>query len=254
MKNSKKSGGMFVLDVGQKHKHISIVLVSDVLPLGDNHHNFLDKLSVWSDIVYIFPEVTFSGYNDINRKKFVSLYNGLAWTEVNKERSLVDCLLFSLSYILNIFSNYSGVSIIRLDSIEEKTTDKLLGNLQKVYASEVIQPVFKIQRQDSASLFYLYSVLVKEKLGNKLFRDIWCDKETDNLGMYTRYSTFDPVIFLRPITIKDILNYTDSNPDYISSFSYLDPNTLFEFMASVVKEIGITNLNASIETLDINKL
>lgn len=251
MGTKKKSGGMYVLDdVGQKHRHISIVLVSNILPLEEIHHTFLDKLAEWSDIIYIFPEVDYSGYASLSRKKFTSLYNGMAWTEENSRKSnIVECLIFSLSYILNVFSSYSGVSLINLNGVNEENKEKLLENLPKIYGSEIVQPVLNIQRVDPVSLFYLYMDAVDQKLGKGLFGD-----DYNNFGMYTRFFTSDPVIFLRMSTISEILKYTESKPDYTKSFSYLDTSEAFTFLASVIRELGLTNLNSSIEILDINKL
>ena len=243
-----------------KHIILSVVVVDCQVPLKTSIHNDLDKLIRYSDVIFIFCNDKFSSNKKIDKRKFTSLYQACGFIE--SSGNLAKTLFTVLEYSKEIFKKHIGITISNLDNID--ITDIQIKNLIEINGSAIMKPVFKIRRLESNELFEIYErdieseeIEAKFKITTSILNFI--DRKNkiiteDNYGMFKCYTSDSKLLYFKNGTINLILNFVN-NPEstnYINSFeNELDIRSV---LSSIIKKLGIDNLNQNIEDLEINNL
>lgn len=258
MKENLNREAVYVLNQ-PKHIILSIVVVDCQVPLKTAMHHDLDKLVRYSDVIFIFCN-KFSSNKKIDKRKFTSLYQACGFVE--SSGNLAKTLFTVLEYSKEIFKKHIGITISNLDDID--VTDTQIKNLIEINGSAIMKPVFKIRRLESNELFEIYErdveseeIEAKFKLTTSILNLI--DRKNkiitdDDYGMFKCYTSDSKLLYFKNGTINLILNFVNSpkSTNYINSFeNELDIRSV---LSSMIKKLGIDNLNQNIEDLEINNL
>ena len=263
MKN-KENNSKRVFVVNQpKHLIATIIVIDDILPLPEQIHKVLCKLSEKTDIMFIFKSPSF---NKVHKDKFASLYQGCSWVDSTNE--LVSVSLFNLLlYCLKIFNKHLGYLIISSESLldEKIFSDKFFNNLEQLTESTVTKPIYKIRRLNSSELYRFYSKstneLNREEIKdfgvNNLFKFLLpsIEDNTDKVidCRYCTWTSDSNALFLKMKIVENIVIKcsTGGFMNYIKTFTDNDSRY---FIVNLIKLMGIENIDYNLEDLDIKKL
>lgn len=248
---------IFVINQPKK-SIISIVIVNDLsFPLTNTLHDNIFELEELSDVLFIFPDST----KNINIEKFANLYRSIGWIESGG--NLSKTIMKTLDYCINIFENqYVGFNIVNTKDIkDEKLTNRLKDNINKVNLSSVKMPIFSISRLGPSELYDIYKddnmtslIPIQTKVNWKFWEKSEEDKtleKKDSVNMFSTYKSESKVLYFKVNTIKTLVEFykIDGNTAKFESFVWDDCRYMF---ASMIKYFGIDNHNCNIDDLDFS--
>lgn len=180
------------------------VVVVDIRSiLTELFHKTLTKLP--GDLFLIFPD---SITKTIDPKKLSNLY-GATWYGIYKDDK-ISGVWSALDYLESL-AGYTSISIM----IEPWISEETLESLKKLQYSGIETSVFNsrdLTREEKEKIYIINPKIIEIAFG---FRFKRFGKE-DNKGMYSRKTTSDPILFLRPKSIRGIR--TNLSPEILHSF------------------------------------
>lgn len=255
-----------------KHTLLSVIVVNSYI--YDVIHDNLYNLSKVSDIIFLFSDFYNEDQKRINKEKFTSLYQACGF--IDCPGSDVDTYLFKIfSYSKEIFNKHIGYLITETSLLSGMELDDEFNNkLLEINGSSIIKPIFKIRRATNSELKEIYYDTENEsekKYNNPISSFIGalseiikeCDpekvrndeiKKNKDFGKYCCYSSDSEILYFRNGTINLFCTYyeNDNIKNYVKTFSFkYDVRCL---LSSMVKKLGIENLNLDIKDLNVNKL
>lgn len=193
------------------------VVIMDIRSiLTEPVHKTITKLP--GDLFFIFPE---SVTKTIDPAKFSCLY-GATWYGVYKDDK-VSGVWDSLDYLESL-TKYTSFSVITNGHWIE---DKTIESLKKLMYSGIETSVFgcrELTCSEKSSLYIIKPRILEIAFG---IRFKWYEKK-DNKGMYSKKTTTDSILFLRPssiIKMRELLS-----PDILHSFHGLGVGSFISSM------------------------
>ena len=238
-----------------EHTILTVMTVPNIFPLENDVHESISKLNKISDIIFIFRSPSL---DKINIPKFSNLYNVCGYY-IAEQNNPGEAALEVLVYGYEVLRKHTSYLTLEIDYAPGISSDKALANIQTVNASSIVKPIFEGRELNSEEFFDIYKKPEKtEKETGNSWWGWWKntkneEDETDKKGMWTRWTSISNAIWLRSRTIgllKDKYEDPEFN-QYSNTFTDLNPDKL---LISLLKKLGIDNINASIETLNVNSL
>lgn len=253
-----KKGEIYIFEQ-PKHIISSIIIVKNNFPINEELHKKLEDLSKISDLYFIFSDYHFIKSRKIDKEKFTKLYRAGGMIDT-VENNLGDSLFKLLDYDITIFQKH--LSFIILDT-ESNLNNKTIENLTKLTGSTIVRPVFKIRRLTSQEFFQIYKndEEEKEKISNtwinKLFNKPKLENNSNLFGAYCSYTSESDVIFFKLSTIKVLISEYLEAPEFIKDIfikSFNEESDIRYLISSIIKYLGINNLNINLEDVEINQV
>ena len=239
-----------------QHAVISLIIVGDTWPLSENLHDNIFRLEEISDVVFVFSDKYFPGHKNIDKNKFANLYRACAWIE--SDESLSETIFKILKYSEAIFQKHVGYCFMNSWDIEQKLTQDTLDNIVKATSSDLYKPIFKLYRLSNEELWNIYKIEPHESIEynktsilRKFLKLDKYNKPTDNSNMFSTYSSKSDILLLKKQVINTLINF--DNTDELGISKTFITNDIRFLLASLVKYLGIDNINCSIENLKLGK-
>lgn len=243
-----------------KHILMSIVVIGKGtgIPLTEEIQGNLDTLSGMSDVFYVFPENGITKKDEyIDPRAFTSLHSGCGFISCSK-LPMIGAILKALHYSTEIFGKHLGYSLTQAEWLVG-IGERMFQNLVEINGSAMMKPVLEITRLGPKVLSQFY---IKRE-AEDTFRLPWEKKDnykypSEWSGMYCKFTSPSKILFLRNSIVQLILSrYGDIDfVKFYSTFVDIPPYSwdMRYFIASLLKDMGIDNINNSIEDLEIGKL
>ena len=205
-----------------------VVIVNISSKISESLHQILEKLS--GDLFLIFPE---SITKTIDPIKFSRLY-GATWYGIYKE-DIVSGVWGALDYLEEL-TKYTSYSVLQSSFL---LSNSVLKALQRLQYSGIETSVFgsrELTREEKEKLYTIKPRLIEIAFG-------WRFKfflPKNSTGMYSKRTTQDQLLFLRPISIKKMREII--SPEILHSFYGLGVGS---FLASIIPED--THINMKID-------
>ena len=262
MKEKENRDGIFVVNQ-PKHLIATIIVIDNTLPLPEEAHKVLCRLSDKTDIMFIYRSQEF---NKVSKDKFATLYQGCSWIN-STDRSTSRSLFSILIYCTCIFNKHLGYLVISSETLlkEDIFSDKFFNNLEQVTESTIVKPIYKTRRLDSNELYKFYSksaIDVNEEIRNincfglNWFNFLLSPEDSAKSRVDCRYCTWTSdsnAMFFKKKVIEQIVGKygAEDFEDYIKTFT---DNDVRYFLVNISKLMGIDNIDYNLEDLDIKKL
>ena len=198
----------------QPSHSVACMVVVQSLPLKEEEHEALDKLSSFTDLIFVFKNE-----REARIKKFCSLYNGCGYIE-NKKDGWIS-LVTALEYCQEIFKKHVGYLITRTDilgSVQNINPQKIL----EICGSDLRKPIFEPIRLSALELGEIY---MQKK---------WFLEKENETRMYSTHRSNTPIMYFPAVTMKNILEQVTER--YIKTFTEDDPSY---FLASLTVHLGV---------------
>lgn len=190
--------------------------------LSNSDHDILEKIS--GDLFLIFPE---SVTSHIDPAKFSRLY-GATWYGVYSEDPIKG-IWEALDY-LETLTKYTSYSVVNSGFwIKEET----FGALKRLQYSGIETSVFEyrnLKKEEKAKIYTIKPRIIEILWG---WRFKWFGRR-DLKGMYSARTTNDPILFLRPSSIRKLRDTL--SPDILHSFYGLE---IGSFFASLITPLNL---------------
>ena len=257
MKKNKVKDEIFIINQ-PSHAVLSLVVVDSEFPIPELSHEVMERLKDSSDVFLVFSDKYFSKSKKINKNKFANLYGVCGW--IDSMDNLYYTILKAVQYSIEIFANkHVAYSLINMSDVKN-LGNSYFDNILSVTGSTVTKPIFKLRRLNSREFFDIYSEYSedenKKKKGCKIINRIF-KKEEDNTcsitNMFSSYTSTSTSMFFKKNTMNLFINFRDDekSKSYIDSF---DTSDFRNFFASMVKYLGISIIDSSIERLNVGNL
>jgi len=217
------------------HTILSVVVIGDEFPIKDTTHNSIDKLSEFSDVVFIFSDRLFKSQRKINKEKFSTLYQACAYIESSD--NLMETLSKTLYYDSEIFAKHFGFLLMNSWDIEENIPK---NDIMKILGSTIEKPIIKIDRYSNKDLYDIYE---KKWLIDDIVCPVLEKNKLDNKN--TCYTSSSNIIMCKRNLVKVLLDFwlNIENKNYIKSFS---GDNIKDYLASVIKYLKLDYINKPI--------
>lgn len=252
-----------------RHILMSVVVVGvgEIFPLTSEQQGVIDNLGEVSDVFFVFNAPSKNSGKRVDPGKFCSLHSGMAYLECENLGSLNSGILKALQYSVEIFGKHLGYVITRVLDLG-KFKDTTISNLVTLNNSTITRPVLSIKRLGSEILAKYYITETQEceqDIWHKVFSKCQCFSGPkipilDNKlrGMNCRYTSLSEAAYLRTATVRLILSRlgTLEFSEFLESFEGLEPESFDYryFLGSLLKDMGIDNIDSDPGELEIGKL
>lgn len=229
-----------------------VIMDNEDFPLETASHDNLDKLCTFSDVMLVFPKDN----KRILIPKFANLY-GICSYRIGSSGKVSIELTEMLRYCVNVFEGQHSTFLItdesRLSTLP--LTEDTIQKITNIIVSGAALPILEIERLGSEELYSIYKNEGETEENNK---SLWSTifnpgKEYDATSsklrdrMWSTHRTKTGIVFMR----KPVVDHLILDPDY----SYMDTFSESDFgyyLASLIKEKGIDNIQSDIYNVKIN--
>lgn len=246
----------FYVNRQPEHTILSIIIMDTDYPLNKSCHGRIEELQRWSDTCFIFSDNTYEQSKGVNKKKFISLYDGNCFISCSNSGMLLKTIFKSLEYSIEIFQKHNSYVVFRMSSLECLSDDdfkKFQDNSIIVNQANLVNPFLSINRLDAIDYYEFYKVsqvkrgFLEEKLCLHYLTDLFSGnnlEEEDREFMYASWITKSPTIFFKKDIARTFLNFLQDNPEFIGTFGIDRVDLIFP---SLIERLRIKYHNYGIE-------
>lgn len=238
--------------IGKPMHTILTILTVPETPLTKESHEAVARLGEISDIIFIFKSPQ---EKTVDIPKFTNLYEGYGYYVADQETNIGQAVVESLVYGYEVIRKHTSYLVTSVGDLPIVASEKGVRNIETVNASSIFKPVYLAERLGPEELEKIYQKPSPTVVGGswwKKSREVVAPDTPDK--MWARWKAASKAIWLRSQTIGLIRLTEYEDPEfyqYSKTFTFSTPDIL---LVSYLKKLGVDNINACIEELNVNSL